>query len=126
MKNILLILVSALVIGCEHSDDHNCYHHDCDYHSTRHEFQSVRRYLEDHKSDVPSSDYRRYFSPYFEVYGPVYCNTENPRLGNMRLERFVEDRDSIDFNYHFIYSYTRFYYPPTGEEYYIVEYYKNW
>lgn len=128
MKKILLFVVASIfMVGCEHDDDHfHCPDHDyyepCQYSR----INDIHRYLEDHKSDVPSSEYQNYFSQYFDVYGPVYCNATNPRAGNMRLERYVENHVNLESDYNFIYSYTRFYYPPTGEQYFIVEYYKNW
>lgn len=131
MKKILLfVVVSIFMVGCEHDD---CHYRDCYYDygccpppQRYTKIHDIYGYLEAHKSDVPCCDYRNYFSQYFDVYGPVYCNTTNPRVGNMRLERVVEKRIDLDHNYNFIYSYTEFYHPPTGEQYYIVEYYKNW
>lgn len=125
MKKILLfVIVSIFMVGCEHDDCHyRDYYESCQPYSR---INDIRRYLEDHKSDVPSSEYQNYFSQYFDVYGPVYCNTTNSRAGNMRLEQYVENRVNLESDYNFIYSYTRFYYPPTGKQYYIVEYYKNW
>ena len=129
MKKILLSLVSVFVIGCEHDDCHDhCYYRDCDYDyyppPRPGRIYDVRGYLEQHKHDVPSADYHRYFSQYFDVYGPVYCSAANPYNGKMRLEPFVKNHVNLDYDYDFIYSYTRFVYPPTGEQYYIVEYYK--
>lgn len=131
MKKILLVLVSVFVIGCEHDDCHDhCHYRDCDYYPPYPPpysmIHNVREYLEYHKADVPSSNYRSYFSRDFNVYGPVYCSNVNPRMGNVKIERLVDDHVNLETDYNYIYSYTKFYYPPTGEEYYIVEYYKNW
>ena len=42
-------------------------------------------------------------------------------MGNVKIECLVDDQANLETDYNYIYSYMKFYYPPTGEEYY-----KNW
>ena len=124
MKKILFALVmSIFVIGCEHDD---CYDHDCNYRNCRYPapiITDVRGYLEEHAVPMVSFQYQSYFGPWFNVYGPiVYDHT--PEMESRKIKWVVQLHVDIDSSYGYLYAYTRFHYPPTGDTYFVVEYYR--